>query len=103
MPASRQGTISANCLTFFGIRNTIAQISIPAATNDRIAAEPKLLALRDKEWEFRPGRTPRSGCAGRVRPSHRVWGSAGAERTGARRAAGRPARARREPRAAIHL
>src|SRR6266568_3263892 len=48
MPASRQGTISANCLTFFGIRNTIAQISIPAATNDRIAAEPKLLALRDK-------------------------------------------------------
>src|SRR6266700_3427940 len=65
MPASRQGTISANCLTFLGIRNTIAQISIPAATNDRIAAEPKLLALRDKEWKFRPGKTPRSGCAGR--------------------------------------
>src|SRR5437899_11228535 len=53
MPASRQGTISANCLTFFGIRNTIAQISIPAATNDRLAAEPKLLALRCNEWRFR--------------------------------------------------
>src|SRR5437016_14377046 len=53
MPASRQGTISANCLTFFGIRNTIAQISISAATNDRIAAEPKLLALRCNEWRFR--------------------------------------------------
>src|SRR5436189_3209472 len=52
MPASRQGTISVNCLTFFGIRNTIAQISISAATNDRIAAEPKL-ALRCNEWRFR--------------------------------------------------
>src|SRR5207249_9824046 len=53
MPASRQGTISANCLTFLGIRNTIAQISIPAATNGRAAAEPKLLALRCNEWRFR--------------------------------------------------
>src|SRR5438445_1418446 len=53
MPASRQGTISANCLTFFGIRNTIAQISIPAATNGRATAEPKLLALRCNEWRFR--------------------------------------------------
>src|SRR5437879_504081 len=53
MPASRQGTISANCLTCCGIRNTSAQTSIPAATNDRIAAEPKLLALRCNEWRFR--------------------------------------------------
>src|SRR5438552_17559098 len=53
MPASKQGTISANCMTFFGIRNSIAQIRIPAATNDRIAAESKLLALRCNEWRFR--------------------------------------------------
>src|SRR5438128_1077335 len=66
MPASRQGTISANCLTFLGIRNTIAQISIPAAANGRAAEQPKLLARRCNEWPFSQRAGLRAGSRGQL-------------------------------------
>src|SRR2546425_12723113 len=53
MPASRRGTNSQNCLTIFGSRTTIAQISIPAPKHGRAAAKPKLLARRCNKWRFR--------------------------------------------------